>query len=92
LQPFAALLKMSESSFAHKANCDDPACEPHVNGRALKLFGAFLGVLGDDLRNGMGTQVAGRICTLAESFDLLQFVQPQPIATAPKVEPCCDEV
>ena len=76
LEPLAVLLQMREPRLAHEANGHDPSSYADVRSRGFELFAGLVRIFGQNLRQGVGKIVFCGICLLAESLNLLEFLQP----------------
>src|SRR5262245_62033986 len=68
---------MGETGLAHETDGHDAPCDTDIDTRVLQLLGGFLGVVGQDLRNGMSVVVAARIGFLPERLNLFELVASQ---------------
>jgi hypothetical protein len=71
LKLLAHLLHMHEAGLAHKAHGHDASCDAYVHARGLELLIGRIGVLRQDLGNGVGELESVRIGLVAKGFNLL---------------------
>ncbi len=68
---------MSESGFAHEADCHDAPGDAHVHARLLKFLGVFGGEITKNLIERVSELVFAAIGGLTESLNLLQLFAAQ---------------
>ena len=77
LKLLPSLLQMGEASLSHEADRHDPPSNAYVDARIFQLLGGLVGVVCQDLRDGMREIVLVAVRGLAESFNLLQLFAAQ---------------
>jgi hypothetical protein len=77
LQSLPILLQVRKSRLAHQADGHNPAGNAYVYRGSFELLGIFRQVLRQNLRNCVGEFVLRRVRALAQSFNLLELVEPQ---------------
>jgi hypothetical protein len=74
LKLLAALLKMSETRFAHQADGDEASGNGDGSALGLEFFARAGGELGENLRHLVAATKVMRVGRLTKSFDLLQLL------------------
>src|SRR4029434_1076013 len=75
LKPFSVLGQMGEARLAHAADGLYPSGDAYADTR-LEFFGGLGGVLGQDLRDGVGEVKALAVRLVAEGFDFANAREP----------------
>ena len=76
LQALSALLQVGEAGFPQQADGHDASGDANVDSRPLQLLGGLVGIVRQNLRDGVGKVELVGIGSLSERFDLLELLAP----------------